>query len=157
MDLRQRNTGLYAVQFVKKEQRANSYAGVILPLAVQAIATIYRASIATSFSPVAIDALGSELHVCSADRIFGHLNTASPRIVPVRVTRIHKYVDSQVNELSNYIELCSVYYRMYKVCIRNTSCKSALCYSGLVLHIYFCYIHIGTAFHTVLIISCLLT
>jgi len=104
VDLRRRNTSLYAVQFRKEEESANSYAGVILPLAVQAIATIYRASIATVFSPVAIDILGSELHAYSAGRIFGQLSTVSPRIAPVRVTRIHKYADSQVNELPRIMQ-----------------------------------------------------
>ena len=71
--------------------------GVILPLAVQAVATIYRTSIVTVFSPVAIDSLGSEFHACSAGSISGHLSTVSTRIATVRVTRIHKYADSQAN------------------------------------------------------------
>jgi len=74
-----------------------------LPLAVQAIAAIYRASISTVFSPVAIDALGSEPNAYSAGRIFCHLSTVSPRIASVLVTRIHKYVDSQVNELPRIV------------------------------------------------------
>jgi hypothetical protein len=95
------------VQFGKEEERANSFAGVMLPPAVQVIATIYnRTSTETVFSLVAIDSLGSELHY-SAGRIFGHLGTVSPRIAPVPVTWIHKYAG--IYKKNSYLELCSLY------------------------------------------------
>lgn len=112
-----------------------------MPLAVQAVATIYRTSIATVFSLVAIDSLGSELNAYSAGIISGHLSTVKPEL---HRFELHESINMRIDKQISYLELCSLCYRMYKVYIRNTCCNllwhSALCYNGLVLHMYFCFI-----------------